>query len=41
LDTQVLGHAFDHLAHGAAQMAPGFGDEGDPRRDSVAHHPTL
>jgi hypothetical protein len=22
-------------------MAAGFGDEGDPRRDGVAHQPTL
>jgi hypothetical protein len=41
LDTQVLGHAFDHLAHRAAQVAAGFGDEGDPCRDCVAHDPTL
>jgi hypothetical protein len=40
LDTQVLGHAFDHLAHRAAQMAAGFGDEGDPRRDCVAQKNT-
>jgi hypothetical protein len=41
LDTQVLGHALNHLAHRVAEMAAGFGDEGDPRRGRVAHDPTL